>query len=392
MLNQVLVQNSGDVGGSGGNGAFNSPDDVPEGVIAFFPANGGSSIDISDGTNNKIEGQGDIIAALGTSEEPIISNILHSGHLDVYSKAYSAPSKQKVTLAPETQSEDKVGLGFKITNLEQGYEPFPRNTFDVRVKSTDTAVDIVNKLIDAVLDFPASMVNGEGGPTVYAGSDLVLQFALADGGGSGGGITIDGDIYAATWDTDAATTAANFVSQHGDAIMDSHGIKVTVDNSDNLDLAFVNSSLDNGDVTATNGDVDYTKTEQTAKSLLVLEAKEYGQFFEVGYVGDWDPTITQTASYAEGTGTYDQVLEMEKSVFGFRGRYVQDDGILGRQDDPTTFADKSTNYDLIILRQKTDNDRAINKQSELQDIVLALATGIDKTDVNSFFGNQGVSL
>jgi len=395
MLNEVFVQNKGSVGGTGGNGDFSSPAAVPEGVIALFPADGGNSIDISDGTDNKLEDQGPLQVVRGTSDGPIVTNVIHPSELTVESRAYQAPRKQVDHFSPVTVSEDHRALGFKITSWDMNdQEPFDRHTYDTHILAADSKDQIITKMINQVLNMPVSMVNNEGLPQVYAGSDQVSEVVPSSGSGSGQAvITIDGTDYPITWDTDKTTTVSNFIAANADGVWAAHGIRLVEGDDNNLELHYVNSALQNSDIGVSDGSsTSLTLNEQSSRDNVRLEAKNYGDTFVTSIFGRWNATVTTNQDFREGTGSYEQVKDMEEYVHGFQGRYQVDDGILGRQEDLPTFAQEGGTYDLITLRSPNDIDRSVNKQADPQDIILALETGVDKTHVNSFFGNQGVSL
>jgi len=396
MLNEVFVQNSGAVGGSGGDGDFSSPAAVPDGVIAFFPADGGNSIDISNGTNNKFEDQGPIQVVRGTPDGPIVTNVVDPSEITVESQAYTAPRKQVDHITPVTLSSDTRGIGFKVTSWDMNdQEPYERHTYDTQILSGDTTDDIIDKLIQQVLNLPVSGVNNEGYPQVYAGSDQVSEVVPSSGSASGQAVvTIDGTDYDITWDTDKTTTVSNFIADHEAAIWAAHGIRIQENTSDNnLELWYVNTDLQHSDIGTSDGSsTALSLNEQSTRDNVRLEAREYGDTFQTSVIGSWSPTVSTNQDFREGTGSYEQIKDMEEYVHGFQGRYQVDDGILGRQEDLPVFAVTGNTYDLIILRSPNDVDRSVNKMADPQDIVLALETGVDKTHVNSFFGNQGVSL
>jgi hypothetical protein len=391
-LNQVLVQNTGEINGAGGNGDFATPDEVPAGTIAFFPASGGSSIDIS---STQLENQGEILIVRGTPDGHRITNILDAEDLRVDSLAYQAPSAQVTEVDVGTVSEDTF-LSVKITNLEQGYEPYDRRTFEIEALSGDTEVDIITKFADAFLSRPDAIM-GEEGSTVLAAGNASVTFTPSAGANSGAGeITIDGTTYNITWDTDATTTVDNFISANGDTILSRHGIRLSNDSGD-LVLTFVNNALTVGDVShdddsgSLSAGIDLAQSDTAATSLR-LEAKENGEIFDVAAIG-FEPSITAVTDPVEGSGTGEQVREMESRVTAVTtGRYNVEDPVLGSIDDVDLFADEANTYDLVILRQETDYNRAINKSARWQDVVLALETGLDKTHINSFLSNHGVSL
>jgi len=301
-LNTVLTHNdaAGEIGGASGNGDFDTPSDVPEGVLAFFPAtSAGNSINLNDTNNAKFEDQGRIIAVLGTEEgeAPRRTNPFVAGETEVSSLSYQAPSLQKTIVAPETVSEETV-VGIKISSVEQNTYPYDRQSITFQADSSMTKNDISSKLRDRINELEDG-VNGEG----------------------------DVDVTA------------------------------SVNGSDNL----------------------------------VLEADNAGDIFHVAILGDLEATVTRDTDPTPGSGTGEQVVEMEENVFGILGRTQVDDGILGRQPDPKVFADPDGDYNLITLRVETNYDEAINPANKFQDIKLAFETPNDFTHLNSFFENQGVS-
>jgi len=393
-LNQVLVQNTGEINGAGGNGDFATPDEVPAGTIAFFPASGGSSIDIS---STQLENQGEILIVRGTPDGHRITNILDAEDLRVDSLAYQAPSAQVTEVDVGTVSEDTF-LSLKITNLEQGYEPYDRRTFEIEALSGDTEVDIITKFADAFLSRPDAIM-GEEGSTVLAAGNASVEFVPSSAGGSANPatITIDGQSYDIQWDTDKTTTVSNFIDANAGVILSRHGIRLSENGDNNLVLTFVNNALTVNDVShddnsgSLDSDTDLAQNN-TAATALRLEAKENGEIFDVAAIG-LEPTITAVTDPVEGSGTGEQVREMESRVTAVTtGRYNVEDPVLGSLDDVDLFADEANTYDLVILRQETDYNRAINKSARWQDVVLALETGLDKTHINSFLSNHGVSL
>lgn len=392
MLNEVFVQNSGDPGGPSGSGNYASPAAVPEDTIAFFPLGGGNSVDLS---SNSFEDYDGLQVVRGTPEGPIVTNVIHPSETEVVSKAYQAPRKQVDLFSPVTVGSDTRDLGFKITSWDMNdAEPYDRNLYDVQVLSGDTEDQIITKLINRVLDLPVSRVNDEGYPQVYAGSDQISEVVPSSGSASDQAVvTIDGTDYAITWDTDKTTTVSNFIANHEDAIWAAHGIRLAEGGDNNLELHYVNTALQHSDIGTSDGSsTALTLNEQNARSAVRLEAREFGDTFQSSVIGNWNASVSTNQAFREGTGSFEQVKDMEEYVHGFRGRYPVDDGILGRQEDLPVFATYGNTYDLITLRSENDIDRSVNKQADPQDIILALETSLTKTQINNFFSAQGVSL
>lgn len=396
MITHVLPQNTDRFGGPGGDGDYASPEDVPEDVIALFPKGGGSSIDVSDTTNNKFENQGEVRFVLGTADGPVITNPIDAGEVEVLSRSYLSVQRQVFRLDVGTVSSDQV-LGFKIRKYdEEGFEPYNYWTFDDEALSGDTETEIIDKLINAANGAASSPVNDERQIPVWAGSDHVAQVSITNVADQGGqaSIEIEGTSYNITWDTDANTTANNFVNNHGDEILAAHGVRVTVDASDNLDFAGERSDIDQGDYGVTDGGViDLSLTEQQAKEHLRLEVKEVGDVISLSYPYSWEPTsVTEDTSYRNGSGEGEEVGELERQVWGtMHTRYIEGNGILGRLDDPPRFSEDGNQYHYIIIRSDAGLDPAITKSYQNQDILLALENDLTFTDINSFFANQGVS-
>jgi len=379
---QVLIQNSGTVGGNG----TADPTAVTDGEIEVFPSDNGASIDLSSGSYT---GEDSILLALGgPGNEVTTTSILDTSKLSISKLTYTAPSAQVTTVNVGTVSADQE-LTIKVQNLEQGFQPFPFGNFTADALASDSEADIIAKFIDQILSRESSeIVNGEEARTVYAGTDQVSQVALASGTSGDSPITIDGIDYNANWDTDASTTADNFISNHKDTIWDRHGIRVTKDGSNNLDFAFVNTRLTHSDLSVSDGSTNLTLTEQQGITVLRLEAEDFGEIFTVATSADggWDPTVTTTADPTEGNGTFDHIDEAFKDTYGSMSRYAQNTNLLGKLDLPDSPAASGNTYDVYVFRHENDNDRNINKSFEYQTILVAVESGLTTTNFDSWFG------
>lgn len=396
-LNTVFAQNSGNVGGGNstdgnvGNGDFATPADVPDGVIAFFPLNGGRSIDLS---SNSLSDFDKLVAVLGTpvDQVPRRTNILEPADITVTSLGFAAPQTQVTEVTPYTVSSES-SVGVKVSG-QVGNQPEPRRTASFVADSSMTQVDLINELISQINSWEDPINAGADGVTgdmnVFAGSDLEIEVTPSSGAASGQAqVSIDGDSYDITWDTDKATTSQAFVDAHAAEIRSTHGIDVTVDGSDNLEFAYVETALTASDLTVSDGSATaLAKSTQTAKSALRIKADTAQDIFDIALTGELDGEVLQITDPQPGSGTGHQVSEMEESVFGILGRNLVDTGILGEQDDPRVFADTSLNYDLITIRQETDYDQSINPSNRYQDIKLAVETSIDSSPVNNFLGTS----
>lgn len=121
---------------------------------------------------------------------------------------------------------------------------------------------------------------------------------------------------------------------------------------------------------------------------LRLEANDDGtdgDLQDIFYVAaqDFDPTIADTQDPRTGTGTYEQVLSLEESLDAYRGRYVEEDGLLGNLADLPTYAQSGGNYRILNFQYGGNNDRAINKSIDRQEVLVAAESAVSFTDTDA---------
>lgn len=397
MLREVFVQNTGTAFEDGGTTDFTQVPDLTVQVVNVgrdvtngaaygetidTSADVGNSLDVSDYTKIKL-------LFYDASEKLVLqSGPLDVSTLEVSDLSYTAVQQQVTFVEIPAPSSDDFWT-IKITDEESGAQPYPRRSYEIEVESADSAPDAINKFITSINSREDS-INDYLGSSVYAGDDQVATVTIDTfNGGDDFTLTIDGSSYTETADTDQATTFANFVSSYQTTIFDTHGVRVSVDSNDDLQLEMVNGQLtltDAGDLdVATTGTLAVTLTDASTKTELRLEAKEVGDIFDVA-TQEFDPVNINTATTpTTGVGTYEQVSEHERKTRGNLGRYVQSTNILGSLEEPKTYAKTDGNYDLLNVTAKGDYDRSMLKDNDRNQYVIALESAVvaNATDTDS---------
>ena len=133
-----------------------------------------------------------------------------------------------------------------------------------------------------------------------------------------------------------------------------------------------------------NGDYGGTVVEATdpvAGDTLVLTSLDASTIFDVAvsttdFESTFDPSLTYTKTETQSpqtpTGEGSQVLQHEESVRGMKGRHEVEDGILGKLDDVTTYADENSTYD--IYNFTFDGNLDIVKSAHRPQVLVAVDT------------------
>lgn len=374
--NQILIQNTGAVSATPAN-----PIAAAAGTIAgFTPA--GAAVDLTSAKPAEFF----LIqrTATGLKQTPV----LKSTNIEaVIKQAYTAPVKAALSIASipaggSAQSEYTI----RLINTTQGREPFPRLTSTLIVPASQT---VPVTLVAFVKD-----INGrEGAQRFVTAKTNRVQTVTLTGTSGTANITIthnDGTTaaYLATFATDLDTTAANFVTAHAATILAKAGIVVTAGGSNTLVFTDAGSETTANISAAVNasGNLAGTTAQTTAASLLILTAIDFGTLVEYAFDNALAgiPVVTATAP-KEGSGTYEQVLALERQAFGATGMYYQDDNVLGSLANPETFAASGYQYNIYVIRYKNDIDKSINRKFEYQDIYIALEDSVTG-NLDTFFG------
>ncbi len=277
-VQQTFVQNTGNVGGDPADLPA-TPADVANGEIVAFAD--GSPVDMSASTLSSFN---EVVLVRGTAYEPILS-VIHSKGVRTVKNEYAAPQTQVTEVDFGGDATEAEEITFKVINLEQGYEPFPRVNASLYLEGDETAADLAQRIADKI-----------------------------------------------------------------------------------------------------NANERATVSVAVAGSVLTLTADEAGEVFEIGLTGKFfnDATVTVTNNPSTGNGSAESVKIAELATRGTYTRYNQEDNLLGSVDDPPTFADGSLNYDMFNVLHENDNDTAINRSFAYNQILIAVATGLDTANLENF--------
>lgn len=172
MSQSIFIQNSAGIESS--DDGVTNPNDVATGKVGLLGTGGEGFVGL-DATEAPDKFQ----IVRGTAEAPARkSGIINFDDIERVSfEPYRAATQQVTTITPETGNEDTITL--KITRIDQGFEKYPRATYEIEQEEGDTAAQIAQKFVDAINDArdKASSINSPELHVVTAeedGGDLVL--------------------------------------------------------------------------------------------------------------------------------------------------------------------------------------------------------------------------
>ena len=370
--NQVLIMNTGSIGAT----TYANPAAVPAGVLAAFNDQG-----VGQAMNAAISGKFQLV--LGTANGPVVTSLLDFSKMSVVEQATRAETKSAITLSSFPAGPSAAGsiYGINVINLRNSVEPFERKAVEITATASESVDSIIGRLVKQMI----AQQSSNGFYTAKSNRDFSLTITGTSGTAL---ISIDGSTYLATFDTNVATTAANFVSDHAAAILSNHDLVVT--NPSGAEINFVAGSVSghaDADIANVTGDLAGTETVNTAASTITLTALDSEDNLRVAfqeYLAENTPTSVVVPKVI-GIGLGAQVLELEKKAFGSTGHYYQDSGILGRLPEPTTFADVAETYTLYTILHENSMDLAVNRSFQYQEIIVGLASAVTG-DLGTFFG------
>lgn len=287
-LRQVFVMN----GGSFQDQAFTDPAAVTAGTIAAFGVDG-TLLQIADGadgdTLQDLLAAQDAFIVLGNDDLILRTTEITKANLhSVLKREFVAPTPQVTTISDiPTGTEGYASI--KVVDLTEGYEQFPRKTYEIHIGAADTAAQIVTKFVNRI---------------------------------------------------NSGTGAKQAV------------------------------------------------TASASGNNLVLTAKEVGTNFTVATDLLFSSvTITGTTAPDTGSGTYEQIRDIEIANRGFMyGDYYVNDGILGSPEALPVFAQAGKEYDVYVIRIKNNIDESVDAANRFHEIVLAVATTGVTGSLDTFLG------
>lgn len=187
-FSRIFVQNSA-TNGNAFEDAGNTADSIPDKTVQLVDvstsetvdtsAQVGSSNDITDFDEVRLAFRDSTIGDNGLAE---LSPVIPVSELRVTDLSYVAPIKQQTDVTMPSSPATTEMWTLKITNLEQGHQPFPRRSYEVEVKSGDSSSDIATKFADAINN-AEDQINDFNGASVSANANnAVLELTGDDVG------------------------------------------------------------------------------------------------------------------------------------------------------------------------------------------------------------------
>lgn len=108
----------------------------------------------------------------------------------------------------------------------------------------------------------------------------------------------------------------------------------------------------------------YGLTASAAVAVITVSATSFGTTFQVRRLLAANTTAA-AASFAEGSGSYDQVLSAEKETQAMHGYHGRAGSFL---NTPATFSSSAITYDCLTLLVEHDNNSAIARENKYVEI------------------------
>ena len=143
------------------NADINSTNDLPHGKVGIFDVRDYASGNINlEGAADSLPDQFQIGIGADNDDNIRYTNVLDKNRIKrVTVKPYQAPVKQVSHITPATGHEGRPLI--KFTRVDGGFEPFPRNSYDVKQEEGDDAEAIVDKFVTAINDSPKTTINDQ---------------------------------------------------------------------------------------------------------------------------------------------------------------------------------------------------------------------------------------
>lgn len=261
---------------------------------------------------------------------------------------YVAPTAQVSSIASLPAASE--GDEYKVSVLDLSVNPgFEQVTAHFIAEGSMTAAEVITELADQLNAIERGVVS--------ARSNKITTIALTGTSGTAN-VGIAGTNYLATFNSNLDTTATDFVTAHAAAILANHGITVTATTAGAAnDLVFTVSrgNVANPTITNASGDLAGTVTATQAATLLILTAEDTNVSFSTALDGEAAAGVITVTTYpSPGSGSYAQVLELEKAAIGTYGRYYVEAPLLNHSPNPfRTYATSGGQYHIYTVNVKT---------------------------------------
>jgi len=388
-----------------GTASFTDPSRVSDGAFAVLnseDASGGSE-DLT-GTDAP-----DKLTLVRGGDNPQIEHIEKSKINQVLTQAFRAEVRQQSAVGyagaggSNELSTDAGDATIKVTRLEQGYEPFPRISASISIKSSDNPYDVAAKFAEQfrkakvsnvfgshtrdfvkadVLSDEAStqlqddVTNADVTLQVTEGSTVVI--ATVSSGEDIDGLTAGDQIRIGhATDEQSPVYVAESVETNGGAQTELEIV---------LDRPYIGESESGvaaGLVTA-----GAPAADDVVGVLITAEPSEDGEpaiSFKTSLGGVVaDDVITSISAPQTGSGLNAQVKNLEEFSWATRS-FTQTNYF--PQTPESNVAD-GTDYDLLTILYENDNDNAVVKQNEFREIHVAYPQGnITLATLAAFFNS-----
>lgn len=373
------------------NGVSSSPatiNDVAEGEVAIFNLDSGAQVtDISalsaDVTLQVVEG-----TAVG--KPSITSKIFKAGDIVLTSKKDFAAESVQTTFIGFNGSNTNLSIpevsfgtyAIKLVDLTQGWEPFPRVNYEVRAAAVPSQGDVALALVKQINDNDDTKVNPElnNKHFVYAEA-FINQASVALVDGAAGAVTIDAvqgqtvvhatvgsgqsiaDLVAGDFIRIGATTGVDAGVYEVAAVEAGGGSKTSL--AITLNTKYGGATVSGAD----SGRIAAGGFGASVASGIKLIAKKAETSFQTGVLEDFEGAfITPTTTPNRGHGNPAQIAELERRSFPVRSYY--ETNYFPQTPESRVVASKG--YDLVTLKIKNDNDRAVLRENETSILHIAI--------------------
>lgn len=372
--NYVLAQNTGSIGAT----TYANPGAVPAGVLAAFNELG-TGVALNGAAGTKVQ------LVLGTNSEPYITPLLTTANWSVVKQAYVAGVSAAATISgipvgPSGGATYTIG----VINREQGVEPFRRETYIEVVPASQAIETTLQEFIDQM------NTQGFGYPAFFtAKTNKTMNIDVTGTSGTANVTVSNGTIsavYLATFDTNLATTAGNFVTAHAANMLADLGIVVT--NPSAANLLFASSVAGNVTVSIANvtGDLAGTVSTPQAATTLILTAVDDEVILDVVFRDYLDGVASKSITQGSpGSGEGAVLRELEGLSLGRTSRFAQESTVLGSLPGAEQFVSATGQYLVYSILHQNDHDDVIAKAFANQELIIALESAVTG-DLDTFFG------
>lgn len=383
---------------------YTNPGQVPSEQIAILDADAGTNLDLT-GANASDR----MIIVQGNDDgQAMRSHVIEKDKIEaVISQNYTAPVKQQTHVGYDgTDGTIVNGEGtyeVKVVDVTNGYLPNETMRMEMSADSGDTEYQIAKALAKAAADNPRFFVDvdvlvDESTTQLVdttAGSNVTLRTQ------KGSSIVVatvtsgevpdasEGDYIRIGHATDTSYPVyeiENIESNDGSETE----IEITLDREYAGDSA---TGVAAGSTSTAPADGDAAGLQITGdtpkpSNLEGIEKEKVSEVtsFRTALSEDFgDTEIQATATPKSGSGSYEQIADLERNTQGGQSFYHRATPF--QAEKPEFFADSSTDYDMVTVRVRTNTTPNIAKSNKYVDYILAWDTGASiGTQLETFFG------